>query len=158
MSKALNVDYINPFIEATVNSFQTMCSIGSQRTKIFLKGEGNEIYGVTGIIGLGGEASGSVVLNFPSGVAIAAVGAFVGEAYDDITADVVDGVGELTNIIAGDAKNRLAQKGYTFDIGLPKIVVGRNYVTAQSKNIPCVVVMFKSDIGEFSLEVSLKKG
>lgn len=157
-SGGLNVDYINPFIESTVNTFSTMCSIDVKRERLFLKGDGAEIYGVTGIIGLGGEASGSVVLNFPAEVAIAGVGSFVGEAYETITSDVVDGVGELTNIIAGDAKNRLSQKGYSFDIGLPKIVVGRNYVTAQSKSIPCIVIMFNSDIGNFSIEVSLKKG
>ena len=157
-SGGLNVDYINPFIEATVNTFKTMCSLDVVREKIFLKGDGAEIYGVTGIIGLGGEASGSVVLNFPAEVAIAAVGSFVGEVYDDISSDVVDGVGELTNIIAGDSKNRLGQKGYSFDIGLPKIVVGRNYVTAQSKSVPCIVLMFNSGIGKFSIEVSLKKG
>lgn len=158
MNHGLNVDYINPFIEATINTFQTMCSIEATRDKIFLKGEGSEVYGVTGIIGLGGEASGSVVLNFPANVATAVVSSFVGESYDSISADVVDGVGELTNIIAGDAKNRLGQKGYNFDIALPKIVVGRNYVTAQSKSIPCIVISFNSAIGAFSIEVSLKKG
>lgn len=158
MGSGLNVDYINPFIEATINTFQTMCSVKAARDKIFLKGEGSEVYGVTGIIGLGGEASGSVVLNFPAEVAMAAVGSFVGESYSSISAEVVDGVGELTNIIAGDSKNRLSQKGYSFDIGLPKIVVGRNYVTAQSKSVPCIVISFTSSIGAFTLEVSLKKG
>jgi chemotaxis protein CheX len=96
-------------------------------------------------------------LNFPEDVATKAVSSFVGEAYDTISSDVVDGVGELTNIIAGDAKNRLMQKGYSFDIGLPKIVVGRNYVTAQSQSVPCIVISFASSIGPFGLEVSLKK-
>ena len=59
-------------------------------------------------------------LNFPEDVAIRSVSSFVGESYESISSDVVDGVGELTNIIAGDAKNRLLQKGYSFDIGLPK--------------------------------------
>ena len=154
----LNIDYINPFIEATVNTFRTMCSLEVARDRILLKGDGAEIYGVTGIIGLAGEATGSVVLNFPAEVAMAAVGSFVGEVYSDISSDVVDGVGELTNIVAGDSKNRLSQKGYSFDIGLPKIVVGRNYVTAQSKAVPCIVILFKSSIGQFSIEVSLKKG
>jgi chemotaxis protein CheX len=154
---ALNVDYINPFIEAVVNTFQTMASIVPQREKVFLKGEGEEVYGVSGIIGLGGEATGAVVLNFPESVAIAAVGKFVGEEFRSITSGVVDGVGELTNIIAGDAKNRLIQKGYKFEIGLPKIVTGRNYITAQNRSVPCIVVAFTCEIGRFCLEVSLKK-
>ena len=154
----INVDYINPFIEATINTFTTMCNVTPSREKIFLKGEGEEVYGVSGIIGLGGEALGAVVLNFPESVAITTVSKFVGEEYSSITASEVDGVGELTNIIAGDAKNRLIQKGYKFEIGLPKMVTGRNYITAQNKSVPCIVVMFNSSIGKFCLEVSLRKG
>lgn len=155
--RSINVDYINPFIEATINTFQTMANIVPTREKVFLKGEGEEVYGVSGIIGLGGEATGAVVLNFPEAVAIAAVGRFVGEDFGEITSGVVDGVGELTNIIAGDAKNRLLQKGYKFEIGLPKIVTGRNYITAQNKAIPCIVISFTSELGRFCIEVSLKK-
>ncbi len=154
---ALNLDYINPFIEAVINTFQTMASVTPVRDKVFLKGEGEEVYGVSGIIGLGGEATGAVVLNFPEAVALAAVGKFVGEDFATITSGVVDGVGEMTNIIAGDAKNRLIQKGYKFEIGLPKIVTGRNYITAQNRAIPCIVIAFASDLGRFCLEVSLKK-
>ncbi|MCS6970325.1 MAG: chemotaxis protein CheX [Planctomycetota bacterium] len=153
----LNVDYINPFIEATVNTFTTMCNVTPSREKVFLKGEGEEVYGVSGIIGLGGEAVGAVVLNFPEQVAIAAVSKFVGEEYTSLNSAVVDGVGELTNIIAGDAKNRLIQKGYKFEIGLPKMVTGRNYITAQNKSVPCIVISFTSQIGKFCLEVSLRK-
>jgi chemotaxis protein CheX len=155
--RTINVDYINPFIEATINTFQTMANVVPTREKVFLKGEGEEVYGVSGIIGLGGEATGAVVLNFPEAVAIAAVGRFVGEDFPSITSGVVDGVGELTNIIAGDAKNRLLQKGYKFEIGLPKIVTGRNYITAQNKSVPCIVISFTSELGRFCLEVSLKK-
>jgi chemotaxis protein CheX len=155
--RSINVDYINPFIEATINTFQTMVNVVPTRDKVFLKGEGEEVYGVSGIIGLGGEATGAVVLNFPEAVAIAAVSRFVGEEASTITSNVVDGVGELTNIIAGDAKNRLLQKGYKFEIGLPKMVTGRNYITAQNKSVPCIVISFTSDLGKFCIEVSLKK-
>jgi chemotaxis protein CheX len=157
MSRGINVDYINPFIEATIHTFQTMCAVTPVRDRVFLKGEGEEVYGVSGIIGLGGEATGAVVLNFPEQVAVRTVSKFVGEEIASITSGVVDGVGELTNIIAGDAKNRLIQKGYKFEIGLPKIVTGRSYITAQNKSVPCLVVSFASDFGKFCLEVSLKK-
>jgi chemotaxis protein CheX len=155
--RSINVDYINPFIEATINTFQTMVNVVPTREKVFLKGEGEESYGVSGIIGLAGEATGSVVLNFPEQVAIAAVAKFIGEEIKTINSSVVDGVGELTNIIAGDAKNRLMQKGYKFEIGLPKIVTGRNYITAQKTTVPCIVISFTSEMGKFSIEVSLSK-
>jgi chemotaxis protein CheX len=157
MSHGINVDYINPFIEAVTHTFSTMAAITPTRDRIFLKGDGEETYGISGIIGLGGEATGAVVLNFPEQVAIRVVGKFVGEEFTNISAAVVDGVGELTNIIAGDAKNRLVQKGYKFEIGLPKIVTGRSYITAQNKAVPCLVVSFASEVGKFCMEVSLKK-
>jgi chemotaxis protein CheX len=157
MSHAINVDYINPFIEATIHTFQTLCNVAATRQNVFIKGDGEETYGISGIIGLGGEASGAVVLNFPVQVAIKMVSKIAGEEQTGITANVVDGVGEMLNIIAGDAKNRLMQKGYKFDIGLPKIVTGRSYISAQKKSVTCVVISFNSPLGVFSLEVSLKK-
>ncbi len=157
MKANLQVDYINPFIESVTNTLEMMCSLPVKREGISLKGEEKETYGVTGIIGLGGEVTGAVVLNLPEQVAISLVSSFTDETYDSITSDVLDGVGELTNIIAGDAKERLQQKGYSFDIGLPKIIVGRSYVTTQSKAITCIVITFAAKIGTFTLEVSLKK-
>ncbi len=158
MSHGINVDYINPFIEATVHTFQTMCQIVPTREKLFIKKrDSEEIYGISGIIGLKGEMYGTVILNFPEQIAIRMVSKIAGEEQKNITATVVDGVGEILNIIAGDAKNRLVQKGYKFDIGLPKIVTGRNYVNAQKKSDHCIVITFISPFGKFSLEVSLKK-
>ncbi len=158
MRHGIKVDYINPFIEATIHTFQTMCQIVPTREKIYIKkGDSEEVYGISGIIGLKGEMSGTVVLNFPEQIAIRVVSKIAGEEQKNITSSVVDGVGEILNIIAGDAKNRLVQKGYKFEIGLPKIVTGRSYVNAQKKSDHCIVITFNSPFGKFSLEVSLKK-
>ena len=103
-----------------------------------------------------GAWSGSVVVWCDDGFADACAAVlFDGEVCGPPEAR--DALGELTNIIAGDAKNRLIQKGYKFEIGLPKMVTGRNYITAQSKSVPCIVVSFTSQIGKFCLEVSLRK-
>ena len=81
----ITVDYINPFIEATTHTFQTRCSLAATRDRIFLKGDGEEVYGVSGIIGLGGEATGVVVLSFPELVAIRVVSKFAGEEFSSLT-------------------------------------------------------------------------
>ncbi len=154
---APNVEYINPFVDAASHTFETMCGVEAKRDKIYLKGQGDDITGVSGVIGMGGVASGAVVLNLSVETALQAVGKFVGEEYTEVNGDIIDGVGELINIVAGDAKNRLVKNGYAFDIGLPKIIVGDNYFTSQSSTVPCVVILFSSEIGPFSVEVSLKK-
>lgn len=155
--RSINVDYINPFIEATISTFQTMIGVVPTREAVVLKGAGGEAYGISGIIGLSGEATGAVVLTFPEAMAIAVVGRLAGEDFPAITSQVVNGVGELAGIIAGDAKNRLVQKGYKFELGQPKIVTGRSHISAQSSAIPCIVVSFTCELGRFCLEISLKK-
>ena len=154
----LNLDYINLFIEAVISTFATMIGETPTREKVMLKGDGDEIFGVSGIVGLAGEVSGSVVLTLDEDTAKNVVSKFTGASYQSLTADVIDGVGELTNIIAGDAKNRLRSKGYKFNIGLPKVVSGRNYITMRTKDVPCIVVKFGSPLGSLLLEVCLKKG
>lgn len=153
----INLDYVNPFIEAITHALQTSCSLSPTRDRVFLKGDGEEVYGVSGIINLSGEATGAVVLNFPDVVARRLVGKLKGEDFPSLTSSVVDGVSELTSLIAGDAKNRLEQKGFKFEIGTPKIVTGRNFITVQSKAGSCLVVSFTSEVGRFCMEVSIKK-
>ena len=65
MSHGINVDYINPFIEAVTHTFTTMAAMTPTRDRVFLKGDGEETYGVSGIIGLGGEATGLNIANAP---------------------------------------------------------------------------------------------
>jgi chemotaxis protein CheX len=154
----MNVDHINPFIEATTHTFQTMCGVVPVREKIMLKGDREDTsYGICGILGLSGEAVGTMVITFPEQVAIQVVSKITGEELTKLNSAVVDGVGELLNIIAGDAKNRLIQKGYKFALGLPKTVTGRNFIAAQTKANQCLVITFALPFGKFNLEVSLKK-
>ena len=86
MRHGIKVDYINPVIEATIHTFQTMCQIVPTREKIYIKkGDSEEVYGISGIIGLKGEMSGTVVLNFPEQIAIRVVSKIAGEEQKNIT-------------------------------------------------------------------------
>ena len=93
---SVNIDYINFFIEAVVSTFNSMIGATPVRTKILMKGDddGIAMYGVSGIIGLAGEASGSVVLTFNEDTAKNVVGKLTGATYTELSADVVDGVGD----------------------------------------------------------------
>ena len=60
--------------------------------------------GVSGVIGLSGMAVGAVVLNLPVQVAVKAASVMLAMEITEVNADVLDAVGELTNIIAWNAK------------------------------------------------------
>jgi len=155
---SVNVDYINTFIEATEELFATMLTIKVAREKPYLKNDQVGTHYISGIIGMAGEASGSVVLSFPEQLSIDIVSDFLGEKLDSVDQNVKDGIGELANIVAGGAKKRLSDKNYAFKISIPTVVVGEKHQIARPKNVPCIVVPFKAANNEaFALEVTLKK-
>ena len=152
----MNVEYINPFITSTVNALSTMAGLEPRRGKPYLR-QGCKIpCDISGTIGVAGEATGSVTICFPENVARKMVENMLGVTVDTLTDDVKDAVGEIANMIAGGAKGELAQKGFTFKIALPVVCIGKDHFTQFPKDVPCVVIPFSLDDGDFFVEVGLK--
>ncbi len=61
---------------------------------------------ITGMIGVHGKVTGFATVNMAERFALAAVGGLVGEPFERLTSQVVDGAGEITNIIVGGVKMR----------------------------------------------------
>jgi len=80
----------------------------------------------------------------------------MGENRTELNQDVHDLIGELTNIVAGGAKQSLAKKNMSFHISIPTIVVGKNHSLRHQVNIPVIAVPFTLDDDPFVLEVSMK--
>ncbi len=157
MGTVPSFDYIKPFIDATTSTLLKLAQVQIAPKSVFLKDESNKLYGVSGVIELSGQAEGVVVLSFTEEMAIRVINRILGEDNADINANVVDGVNELANIITGNAKSALVQKGYQFDIGLPHIVIGRTHLTVQAHLPSCTVIAFTSDMGQLFLEVGIRR-
>ncbi len=153
----MKVEYINAFIESTINALKTMVMITPKRDKISVKKDGESAsFDISGLIGLAGEAVGSVVLSFPEETALKVVSNFIGEELTTVDSDVLDAIGELTNIIAGGAKKIFSERGYSFKISIPNVVHGKDHKINRPKDVPCISVTFTSDAGPFAIEISLK--
>ena len=79
----------------------------------------------------------------------------LGEEFTEVDDVIVDAVGELTNMISGGAKRRLAEKGYAFEMAIPSMVTGSGIQIYHSSNIKAVVIPFNIEEGEFWIEASL---
>ena len=150
----MDVSYVNPFITSTITTFKTMLNVDVLPQAPVLKARDTHTYDVSGIIGLSGDAQGSVAMSFSKAMALKVVSALLGTEIKIIDRDVADGIGELANIIAGNAKQHLTQ--FSLSISLPKVIVGQGHQILEQRNIPAIVVPFKSALGEFAMEVSLK--
>jgi len=149
-------EYINPFMDATVNVIKTMAMLEPVPGKPYLKKGQKAVGDISGIIGLTGAEKGSVVISFSTPAICAVVGGMLGETYTDLVDDVRDAVGELTNMISGDARRKLAEIGVTFEAGLPSIIVGENHEIEAMTKGPVIVMPFTLDGNTFVVEASFE--
>jgi chemotaxis protein CheX len=153
---SINVEFINPFIESTRNVLKTMAGIDVERKKLFLKDDHTMMGDVSGVMGLSGDASGSVVISLPAKLAITIVSKMLGEEPSDtLTPEICDGVGELINMISGQAKASLTKTKYHFQISIPTVVQGVDHEISHKKGTPNIVVLFTTGTEEFVIQVCL---
>lgn len=150
----MKVEHINPFLKAVASTFSTMLDAHSKRGELTLGDPRKRKYPISGIIGLSGEASGMVVINLSEEVAIKAASKLLMEEQTELSTDVLDAVGELANMIAGQAKADLSE--YNLSISLPNVVTGEGHEVRFPSNNPPLCVPFETDLGPLFLEVGFE--
>lgn len=151
----MQIEHIEPFIEATVGMFKTMLGMDCEYlTPYLLNRNPDHDWDISGIIGIAGDTKGVVVISFTGELAAEATSRLVGRKVGSDDPDVIDVVGELVNIVAGNAKKGLEQ--YRLSISLPSIVRGQEHQIAWPSDIPIVGIPFKTSTGKFHLAVGLE--
>ena len=130
-------------IASGVESCLTMCDSVAKCvgvSKIPTRNPGS----VTGMIGVHGDVSGFITVNMAEQVARIAVGGLLQDRFEDLTPQVVDGVGEMTNIIAGGIKSGLAKTQWAFsNVTVPSVIVGQNYQIAYAGGLEFLAATFE---------------
>lgn len=150
----MQVKYINPFLAASVNLFRDYLGLNIKNATPHVLKDPQNLSEVSGIIGLAGETTGAVVLSFSRETAIKIVSTMEKRTYTALGTEVIDGVGELINIIAGNAKRDLHD--FRIEISLPGVITGTTYRIHWPEGIPVVSIPFESEAGPFSVNVSLR--
>jgi len=152
----VQVKYIQPFVNATVKVFKEFLGVDINPGQPFLfnHNENKYSYDISGIIGIGGHTLGIVVVSFPKMVALDLASRITGETIKIFDDTVIDLVGEIVNIIAGNAKQGLEQ--YQLVISLPSIVKGVNHQITGVSGVPMIGIPFSAAKGDIYLFVSLK--
>ncbi|MBN2022381.1 MAG: chemotaxis protein CheX [Pirellulales bacterium] len=150
----MKAEHINPFITSLKNAFQTMLNCEARRGKIQLKDGTEPKHEVSGVIGLSGKAVGTVVLSLSTPVALKAASTMLLVEATKVDDDVLDAVGELTNMVSGAAKAELEE--FELMVSLPNVVTGKGHEVHFPSNVTPICVLFDTDWGELTLEVGLE--
>ncbi len=151
----MKAKYVNPFLNASVGLFKDFLNFKLTYKQPYINNDPQNLHEVSAIIGLAGETTGAVVLSFTRETAIKIVSAFSGSTFNALSKDVIDGVGELVNIVAGNAKKGLEE--VRIEISLPGVIVGKDYKINWPKGVPVITIPFSSEVGDFSVNVSMKE-
>ncbi|MEN0110055.1 MAG: chemotaxis protein CheX [Planctomycetota bacterium] len=150
----MKVEHINPFLKAVTNTFTTMLAADATRGELQLGDAKVRHFPISGLIGLSGKAQGMVVINLSTEVALQAASAMLMEEMTEVNDDVLDAVGELANVVAGQAKTDLDE--YELSVGLPNVITGEGHEIRFPSSAPPLVVPFKTDFGPLRLEVGFE--
>lgn len=112
---------------------------------------------ITGVIGLAGTHKGVLAVHIPHQVAFAITSNFLGIDIDEINEDVEDAIGEIANMLGGNIKSILSEKGRDIDLSLPSTVSGKEYGFQTIKGAEKIIISFASDSGQFIVELQLEK-
>ncbi len=156
----MDVKYINPFLEATIDVIKTMASLDVVLGgPPILKKDNIAVGDVTGIIGLTGDNQGSLSVSFNFRLIKNIMTNMLGEEIKEIIPEVLDAVGELTNMISGDARSKLhAELGIDLRAAIPTVVSGEGHKIKHILAGPVIVIPFKVEGGgRITIEVSIQK-
>ena len=153
----MDVQYINPFISATVHVLKTMAHTDVTAGKPYLKKEKVAQGDVSGLIGLTGDVSGTISVSFSEKSILSIVSAMFGEEVRALNDEIGDAVGEIANMISGQARQALEAMGRPLQAAIPSVIMGKGHQITHITNHPVVAIPFQTNNGGFTIEVSFEK-
>jgi len=128
---------------ATREVFETMLSLPLAEGEPSIEPNGPApCDGVVALIGMTGAWTGTGIISCPAVLACKFAGQFLMGAYDSVSDDVLDAVGELTNMIIGGIKTRMEEKLGPMALSVPTVIYGRNFTTRSLARHRWTVVRF----------------
>lgn len=157
--RTLDTEFINPFLNSTLHVLKVQANIESHAGRVYLKKRDENLLGdVSGVIGIVSDSfSGAVIISFPEKTFLKVMSEMLGEEYTELNKDIIDGAGEITNMIFGQAKLVLNEKGYGIKTALPSVVSGKDHCLTSNNAGPSVIVPFESTAGNFFVEICLSE-
>jgi len=152
----MDVKFINPFVNGTVATMKKIAFMDIQPGKVYLR-ESNVAAGdVSGIIGITGDATGSLSISFTEACICNIVSAMRGERHTAVDRIVFDGVREIAAMILAVAGTYIEKAGMKIYAALPTVVCGKGHTIEPMLDCPSITIPFSTEDGTFVVDICLK--
>jgi chemotaxis protein CheX len=149
----VKAEFINPFLSAITNILVTMATLPVTAGKAHITRSDMSHADITGMMHMKSpQTEGTLAISFPREVILDIAFRMLGEKFETIDDSVTDLVGEITNMVTGQAKQLLSEKGFDFDMARPTVIRGEQPIEMIAA-LPAIVVPFTCEKGEFYVEI-----
>ncbi len=146
--------FLRPFYQAADNVFENMFQMKVKPGLL----QAHEKYVATREaninIGIIGDLSGSVIYSFSKELALNITSTMVGMEFDELNEFVGSAVGEIANIISGNAMTHLTEQNYHCDIVPPEVFLGTGNSMIITKN-NIFTIPIRTELGSFDMNVAV---
>ncbi|RME02896.1 MAG: hypothetical protein D6805_08410 [Planctomycetota bacterium] len=150
-----NMSYMEPFVQAFQNMCKNMLDLELRwDPPLYSVSEKGYDSQLTGVISFSGRVQGSLWISMEEETAYRTISSLMG--VEEVSEEIlVDGIGELTNIVAGNAKNGLRTFGGALRISIPNVIRGSSYHICRAHSHLALYTTFYCSLGAYHLNVSL---
>lgn len=150
---SIDADLGHCIVKSTVEVFRTMLNLKVVAGAIAVERVQMRHAEVIGSIGVAGFLSGSISVFLTKALARQSAAAMLMLEVDAVSdEELVDAIGELTNMIGGNIKTSLFQRTPLFDISIPSVYVGEDLRRRTVSDDLCFLVPFTVGDQQFSVE------
>ena len=153
---SINAEYINPFLEAATVVFKSLLKVDLRRGKLIIKDNPIPSMDIAMIIAITGGISGEIVYSMSFGMVEKIAEVLIpGLTEDQIKSEYRDIVGELANMITGNAMNLFASTGKDIDITTPTVMEGKDFTATMLQQTTLGITLY-STMGQLEMNIALK--
>ncbi|HTS77505.1 MAG TPA: chemotaxis protein CheX [Bryobacteraceae bacterium] len=150
-------DLVEAIVAATNEVFSTMLNL--RLTAEEVQTEPNVAAapssGVVSLIGMAGAWVGTGSLACTVSLACRLSSQFLATTCDSMSEEVLDTIGEITNMIVGNVKTAIEEKAGPMGLSTPTVIYGRNFQTRSARIHEWTVVPFTCEEERFYIQLSI---
>jgi chemotaxis protein CheX len=148
---------LEPFIEAARTALGEMAGTELIVQAVFQTSTHRAWGDLAAVVELRSAIEAALILSFPRRTAAALAGRILAGVTQEVDEILIrDCVGEIANVVAGQAKTMLAGGPYRFAFAIPQVMADAKE-WRPPQGLDCLVVAFHSDQGGFALQLYLKR-
>lgn len=123
----MKVEYVNPFLAASVDIFKMVCNDDIIKKQLYVKQGFVKLRDVTVTIGITGDVKGNIIISLDKETAMTIASKMMGGyEVNELNEITTSAISELCNMIAGKAGMHFSEMKKNIDITPPIIQINNN--------------------------------